>query len=149
MYMYVFAFFALIVLAYIINKIISYAKLVHYSSAKNLDYGYLVSHDKEGVREKRLTKETIEMISSAISMPLDSELYLKNGFTNFTLPYSIKNVKNPAVFIKLIDYNGKEFYQVNRKRQSSCDEKSIPEAIRAWISSSVITSAISSTSTLK
>lgn len=113
MYMYVFAFFALIVFAYIINKIISYAKLVHYSSAKNLDYGYLVSHDKEGVREKRLTKETIEMISSAISMPLDSELYLKNGFTNFTLPYSIKNIKNPSVFIKLIDYNGKELFQVD------------------------------------
>lgn len=113
MYMYVFAFFALLVFAYIVKKIVSYAKLVYYSSAKNLDYGYLVSHDKEGVREKRLTKETIEIISSAIAMPLDSELYLKNGFTNFTLPYSIKNIRNPAVFIKLIDYNGKELFQVD------------------------------------
>lgn len=113
MYMYVFAFFVLILFAYIINKIISYAKLVHYSSAKNLDYGYLVSHDKEGVREKRLTKETIEMISSAIAMPLDTELYLKNGFTNFKLPYSVKNIKDPSVFIKLIDYNGKELFQVD------------------------------------
>lgn len=99
--------------AYIVSKIISFAKLVYYSSAKNLDYGYLVSHDKEGVREKRLTKETIEMISSAIAMPLDTDLYFKNGFTNFKLSYSVKNIKDPSVFIKLIDYNGKELFQVD------------------------------------